>query len=155
MRPIDRSPNLRDTLSLWCPIGRGARAISRDSMWEPESNTECWLGREAARASHDSACGPSPLLWLDTWPQYDTGAASERHGSDSLFDKHKFFDRYPACKLAMTGYIFKSIIQLNLLKNVPLGIAIHYVLRAICSPESNLFAFGIEAPMHFESHLVD
>ncbi len=31
----------------------------------------------------------------------------------------------------MTGYMFGSIIQLDLLENVPLGITIRYVLEAI------------------------
>jgi len=74
----------------------------------------------------------------------------------SLFDEYKFFHQYPARELAMTGYMFGSIIQLGLLENVPLGIAIRYVLEAIrSSPESNLFAFGIEALMRFESRLVE
>ena len=74
----------------------------------------------------------------------------------SLFDEHKFFHQYPARELAMTGYMFGSIIQLGLLENVPLGIAIRYVLEAIRNPpDSNLFAFGIEALMRFESRLVE
>jgi CCR4-NOT transcription complex subunit 1 len=74
----------------------------------------------------------------------------------SLFDEYKFFHQYPARELAMTGYMFGSIIQLRLLENVPLGIAIRYVLEAIRSPpDSNLFAFGIEALMRFESRLVE
>lgn len=55
----------------------------------------------------------------------------------------------------MTSHMFGSIIQLGLFENVPLDIAIHYVLEAIRSLlESNLFAFGIEAPMHFCSTLL-
>lgn len=74
----------------------------------------------------------------------------------SLFDEYKFFHQYPARELAMTGYMFGSIVQMGLLETVPLGIAIRYVLEAIRSPpDSNLFAFGIEALMRFESRLVE
>jgi len=56
----------------------------------------------------------------------------------------------------MTGYMFGSIIQLGLLENVPLGIAIRYVLEAIRNPpDSNLFAFSIEVLMRFELRLVE
>jgi CCR4-NOT transcription complex subunit 1 len=75
----------------------------------------------------------------------------------SLFDEYKFFQSsYPARELAMTGYLFGSIIQYHLIDYIPLGIAIRYVLDAIRSPpETNLFTFGIEALMRFESRLLE
>jgi CCR4-NOT transcription complex subunit 1 len=54
----------------------------------------------------------------------------------------------------MTGYIFGSIIQHQLVEYIPLGIAIRYVLDALnCPPETNLFRFGVEALSRFESRL--
>ncbi|KZT20259.1 Not1-domain-containing protein [Neolentinus lepideus HHB14362 ss-1] len=72
-----------------------------------------------------------------------------------LFDEYKFFQAfYPPRELAMTGYLFGSIIQYELVDYIPLGIAIRYVLDALnCSPESNLFKFGIQALRRFESRL--
>ena len=73
----------------------------------------------------------------------------------SLFDEYRFFQSsYPARELAMTGYLFGSIIQYHLIDFIPLGIALRYVLDAIRSPpDSNLFTFGIEALIRFESRL--
>ncbi|EPQ58539.1 Not1-domain-containing protein [Gloeophyllum trabeum ATCC 11539] len=72
-----------------------------------------------------------------------------------LFDEYKFFQAfYPPRELAMTGYLFGSIIQYELVDYIPLGIAIRYVLDALnCPPETNLFKFGIQALMRFESRL--
>ena len=58
-----------------------------------------------------------------------------------LFDEYKFFQTwYPARELAMTGYLFGSIIQYELVDYIPLGIAIRYVIDALnCPPETNLF----------------
>src|ERR1700733_2179402 len=77
----------------------------------------------------------------------ESKSASSLHDKEifACFDEYKFIHQYPARELAMTGYMFGSIIQLGLLENVLLDIAIRYVLEAIrSSPESNLFAFGIE-----------
>lgn len=72
-----------------------------------------------------------------------------------LFDEYKFFQSfYPTRELSMTGYLFGSIIQHQLVEYIPLGIAIRYVLDALnCPPETNLFKFGIEALSRFESRL--
>ncbi|THH15893.1 hypothetical protein EW146_g4659 [Bondarzewia mesenterica] len=72
-----------------------------------------------------------------------------------LFDEYKFFQTwYPARELAMTGYLFGSIIQYELVDYIPLGIAIRYVIDALnCPPETNLFKFGIQALSRFESRL--
>lgn len=72
-----------------------------------------------------------------------------------LFDEYKFFQSfYPPRELAMTGYLFGSIIQFQLVDYIPLGIAIRYVLDALsCPPETNLFRFGIQALSRFESRL--
>ncbi|EJF62472.1 Not1-domain-containing protein [Dichomitus squalens LYAD-421 SS1] len=72
-----------------------------------------------------------------------------------LFDEYKFFQSYyPHRELAMTGYLFGSLIQYQLVDFIPLGIAIRYVLDALnCPPETNLFKFGIQALSRFESRL--
>ncbi|CCM03832.1 uncharacterized protein FIBRA_05981 [Fibroporia radiculosa] len=72
-----------------------------------------------------------------------------------LFDEYKFFQSfYPPRELAMTGYLFGSLIQYQLVDYIPLGIAIRYVLDALnCPPETNLFKFGIQALARFESRL--
>jgi CCR4-NOT transcription complex subunit 1 len=72
-----------------------------------------------------------------------------------LFDEYKFFQSYyPARELAMTGYLFGSLIQHQLVDYIPLGIAIRYILDALtCAPDSNLFKFGLQALSRFESRL--
>ncbi|KAF9807170.1 hypothetical protein IEO21_08347 [Rhodonia placenta] len=72
-----------------------------------------------------------------------------------LFDEYKFFQSfYPPRELAMTGFLFGSLIQHQLVDYIPLGIAIRYVLDALnCAPETNLFKFGIQALSRFESRL--
>ena len=72
-----------------------------------------------------------------------------------LFDEYKFFQvYYPPRELAMTGYLFGSLIQHQLVDYIPLGIAIRYVLDALqCTPDTNLFKFGIQALSRFESRL--
>jgi CCR4-NOT transcription complex subunit 1 len=72
-----------------------------------------------------------------------------------LFDEYKFFQSYyPARELAMTGYLFGSLIQHQLIDYIPLGIAIRYILDALnCPPETNLFKFGLQALSQFENRL--
>ena len=72
-----------------------------------------------------------------------------------LFDEYKFFQSYyPARELAMTGYLFGSLIQHQLVDYIPLGIAIRYILDALtCAPETNLFKFGLQALSRFENRL--
>jgi len=72
-----------------------------------------------------------------------------------LFDEYKFFQSYyPARELAMTGYLFGSLIQHQLVDYIPLGIAIRYILDALnCPPETNLFKFGLQALTQFEPRL--
>ena len=74
-----------------------------------------------------------------------------------LFDEYKFFQSYyPPRELAMTGYLFGSLIQYQLVDYIPLGIAIRYVVDALnCAPETNLFKFGIQALSRFDSRLAE
>nr|GAT52123.1 Not1-domain-containing protein [Mycena chlorophos] len=72
-----------------------------------------------------------------------------------LFDEYKFFQSYyPARELAMTAYLFGSLIQHQLIDYIPLGVAIRYIIDALnCPPETNLFRFGVTALSRFESRL--
>jgi CCR4-NOT transcription complex subunit 1 len=72
-----------------------------------------------------------------------------------LFDEYKFFQSYyPARELAMTGYLFGSLIGHHLVDFIPLGIAIRYIMDAVsCPPETNLFKFGVQALTRFQSRL--
>lgn len=73
-----------------------------------------------------------------------------------LFDEYKFFQTYPARELSMTGYLFGSLIQYQLVDYIPLGIAIRYILDALnCPPETNLFRFGLQALARFEMRLAE
>lgn len=74
-----------------------------------------------------------------------------------LFDEYKFFQTfYPPRELAMTGYLFGSIIQQQIVDYIPLGIAIRYVLDSLqCPPDTNLFKFGVQALTRFESRLAE
>ncbi|KAF8644127.1 hypothetical protein AX16_008656 [Volvariella volvacea WC 439] len=74
-----------------------------------------------------------------------------------LFDEYRFFQLYyPARELAMTAYLFGSLIQHRLIDYIPLGIAIRYVIDALnCPPETNLFKFGIQALSCFEFRLAE
>jgi len=74
-----------------------------------------------------------------------------------LFDEYKFFQSYyPARELAMTGYLFGSLIRHSLIDHIPLGIAMRYILDALhCHPDTNLFKFGTQALSRFEVRLPD
>lgn len=73
----------------------------------------------------------------------------------SLFEEYKFFQQdYPDRELAMTGYLFGSLIQHRLVEYIPLGIAIRYVLDAIRNPpNTSLFRFGVQALSRFDARL--
>lgn len=72
-----------------------------------------------------------------------------------LFDEYKFFQSYyPARELAMTGYLFGSLIRHSLIEYIPLGIAMRYIIDALnCPPDTNLFKFGLQALSRFEFRL--
>ncbi|KAG9120265.1 hypothetical protein FRC07_004317, partial [Ceratobasidium sp. 392] len=73
----------------------------------------------------------------------------------TLFDEYRFFARYyPARELQMTGYLFGSLVQYQLVDYIPLGIAIRYVLDAVrAPPDSNMFTFGVNALSQFKGRL--
>ena len=59
---------------------------------------------------------------------------------------------YPVHELAMTGYLFGSIIPNHVIDYSALKFAI-FSIPSIAPPGTNLFTFGIEALMQFESRL--
>lgn len=71
----------------------------------------------------------------------------------TVFDEYKFYPEYPPRELAITAQLFGSLVQNRLVDNVPLGIAIRYVLSAINDPK--LFSFGVQALSRFVPRLVE
>lgn len=74
-----------------------------------------------------------------------------------LFDEYRFFQSdYPSRELALTAYLFGSLIRHQLIDYIPLGIAIRYIIDALgCAPHTNLFKFGMQALNQFEFRLVE
>lgn len=88
----------------------------------------------------------------------------------NLFDEYRFFAKYPDPELRITGIMFGSLVQHQLIsysyvhtQSPPrshaycsrlLGIALRYVLEALKSPpNSKLFMFGVIALEQFTSRL--
>ncbi|RUP46545.1 hypothetical protein BC936DRAFT_146826 [Jimgerdemannia flammicorona] len=72
----------------------------------------------------------------------------------NLFDEYRFFPKYPEKELAITGVLFGSLIQYQLVSYIPLGIALRYVLDALRQPAgSKMFGFGVQALLQFQSRL--
>lgn len=77
----------------------------------------------------------------------------------NLFDEYRFFHKYPEKELIITGQIFGSLIQNQLVSSITLGIALRYILEAIKKdPEVNAgneknFRFGKMALEQFKSRL--
>ena len=49
----------------------------------------------------------------------------------NLFDEYRFFPKYPDKELSITGVLFGSLIQHQLVSFLPLGVALRYVLDAL------------------------
>mmetsp|Transcript_26187 Transcript_26187/g.86121 ORF Transcript_26187/g.86121 Transcript_26187/m.86121 type:complete len:2355 (-) Transcript_26187:1156-8220(-) len=74
----------------------------------------------------------------------------------NLFDEYRFFPRYPERELLITGKLFGSLIQHQLVSSITLGIALRYVLEALRKPlRSNMFKFGMCALEQFKARLVE
>lgn len=72
----------------------------------------------------------------------------------NLFDEYRFFPKYPEKELAITGVLFGSLIQYQLVSYIPLGIALRIVLDALRQPAgSKMFGFGVQALLQFQSRL--
>lgn len=51
-----------------------------------------------------------------------------------LFDKYCFFSKYPEKELSVMGILYARLIQHQLVSSITLGIALRYVLEALCEP---------------------
>lgn len=72
----------------------------------------------------------------------------------TLFEEYRHYETYPAAELALTGILFGSLIQFQVIDFIPLGIAIRYVLTALQSlPNTNRFRFGVQALSQFQRRL--
>eukprot|EP00934_Nitzschia_sp_Nitz4_P003719 Nitzschia sp. Nitz4//scaffold308_size21609//5174//12956//NITZ4_008602-RA/size21609-processed-gene-0.37-mRNA-1//-1//CDS//3329547152//3709//frame0 len=80
----------------------------------------------------------------------------------NLFDEYRFFARYPEKELRITGIIFGTLIQEQLVSSITLGIALRYVLEALrkepgppgtASSSSKMFQFGMFALEQFKGRL--
>lgn len=72
----------------------------------------------------------------------------------SLFDEYRFFPEYPVNALATTAVLFGSLIHFRLIDNIPLSIALRFVLESLKQPvESNMFRFGLQALIEMRQRL--
>lgn len=74
----------------------------------------------------------------------------------TVFDEYKFYPQYPPRELMITANLFGSLIQYHLVDNIPLGIAVRYVIAALAEPYgSTLYRFGVQALGRFYPRLVE
>eukprot|EP01116_Phalansterium_solitarium_P014539 TRINITY_DN3224_c0_g1_i5.p1 TRINITY_DN3224_c0_g1~~TRINITY_DN3224_c0_g1_i5.p1 ORF type:complete len:1462 (-),score=389.12 TRINITY_DN3224_c0_g1_i5:3053-7438(-) len=74
----------------------------------------------------------------------------------NLFDEYRFFPKYPDKELHITGLLFGSLIQHQLVSYLPLGVALRYVLDAVRKPPTNkMFRFGLTALEQFKPRLAE
>ncbi|KAJ8055344.1 CCR4-Not complex component, Not1-domain-containing protein [Yarrowia lipolytica] len=72
----------------------------------------------------------------------------------SLFDEYRFFPEYPRNALAATAVLFGGLIYFRLIQDIPLSIALRYVLDSLKQPaDSNMFKFGLQALYEFRERL--
>ena len=80
----------------------------------------------------------------------------------NLFDEYRFFSKYPEKELRITGILFGTLIQEQLVSSITLGIALRYVLEALRKPPSppgttsssgKMFHFGMFALEQFKGRL--
>lgn len=81
----------------------------------------------------------------------------------NLFDEYRFFSKYPEKELRITGILFGTLIQQQLVSSITLGIALRYVLEALRKPPApagstthssgKMFRFGMFALEQFKGRL--
>ena len=76
----------------------------------------------------------------------------------NLFDEYRFFHKYPEKELRITGILFGSLIQHQLVTSLTLGVALRYVLEALRRPPGTgnagkWFRFGMFALEQFKGRL--
>jgi CCR4-NOT transcription complex subunit 1 len=80
----------------------------------------------------------------------------------NLFDEYRFFHKYPDKELQITGRLFGSLLQYQLISSITLAMAMRYVLQALQKdPEQpdpggvKMFTFGMIALEQFRSRLIE
>ena len=78
----------------------------------------------------------------------------------NLFDEYRFFPNYPEKELRITGILFGTLIQHQLVSSITLGIALRYVLEALRKPpgpgaNGKIFRFGMFALEQFKDRLYE
>jgi len=79
----------------------------------------------------------------------------------NLFDEYRFFAKYPEKELRITGILFGTLIQEQLVSSITLGIALRYVLEALRKPpgpqvgSGKMFRFGMFALEQFKGRLYE
>ena len=72
----------------------------------------------------------------------------------NLFDEYRFFPKYPDKELRITGILFGSLIQHQLVSFQMLGMTLRYVLEALRKPaNTKMFKFGLYALQQFKLRL--
>jgi len=80
----------------------------------------------------------------------------------NLFDEYRFFSKYPEKELRITGILFGTLIEEQLVSSITLGIALRYVLEALRKTPSpsgsttssgKMFDFGMFALEQFKGRL--
>lgn len=77
----------------------------------------------------------------------------------NLFDEYRFFHKYPEKELQVTGRLFGTLIQHQLVSSITLGIALRYVLEALrkdpeqAGSNEKMFRFGKMALDQFRARL--
>ena len=76
----------------------------------------------------------------------------------NLFDEYRFFHKYPDKELRITGILFGTLIQHQLVSSITLGIALRYVLEALRKQpvpggSGKMFRFGMFALEQFKVRL--
>ncbi len=80
----------------------------------------------------------------------------------NLFDEYRFFSKYPERELRITGILFGTLIEEQLVSSITLGIALRYVLEALRKTPSpagsttssgKMFDFGMFALEQFKGRL--
>ena len=78
----------------------------------------------------------------------------------NLFDEYRFFHKYPDKELRITGILFGTLIQHQLVSSITLGIALRYVLEAlrkapVAGGSGKMFRFGMYALEQFKQRLYE
>lgn len=72
----------------------------------------------------------------------------------SLYEEYPHIPKYPEKELHITGVLFGSLIQYQLVSYIPLVVALRYILEALKQqPNSKLFKFGLYALEQFMNRL--